>query len=206
MYARKNNGKKILAVVLAVMLLMLCAVGGTLAWLSAQSEAVTNTFSVGNITIELWEHELKDGQLDMNSEVTANTGYKIVPGATQGKDPFVRVKETSEKCYVYVCVDNALGTNVTYNIDEFDWTEIPVTDTTKKLYRFDEILDASAGDVTETVFSKITYSGDITEETIGALDGLKITINAFAHQAEHTDMPTPDVAALAHFGLTAANS
>lgn len=202
MYAKKNSGKKIIVTVLAVILLIGCAVGGTLAWLSAQSEAVTNTFSVGNITIQLWEHELKDGVLDTDSEVTENDGYKIVPGATQGKDPFVRVKESSEKCYVYVCINNELGTNVSYNIDTSKWTEIPVNEANMKLYRLAEIVDASAADVTATVFSQITYSGDITEDTIGNLDGKKLIVNAFAHQSEHTDQATADVAALEHFALT----
>lgn len=203
MYARKNSGKKLLAIVLAVILLIGCAVGGTLAWLSAQSGPVTNTFSVGNITIELWEHELTEDGLNLDSEVKENRIYKIVPGATQSKDPFVRVKKSSEKCYVYVCVKNELGANVSYNIDASKWTEIPVNEAQMQLYRFVGVMDASAGDVTETVFSQITYSGDITEETIGALDGKQIIINAFAHQAEHTDRTTADTAALAHFNLTA---
>ena len=203
MYARKNSGKKLLAIVLAVILLIGCAVGGTLAWLSAQSGPVTNTFSVGNITIELWEHELTEDGLNLDSEVKENRIYKIVPGATQGKDPFVRVKKSSEKCYVYVCVKNELGANVSYNIDASKWTEIPVNEAQMQLYRFVGVIDAGAGDVTETVFSQITYSGDITEETIGALDGKQIIINAFAHQAEHTDRTIADTAALAHFNLTA---
>lgn len=203
MYARKNSGRKVAATILAIVLLIGCTIGGTLAWLSAESGTVTNTFSVGNITIELWEHELKDGELNMDNEVDKNENYKIVPGATQDKDPFVRVKETSEKCYVYVCIENQLGANVTYNIDEAVWTEIPVTDTEKKLYRLGAIVDASAADVTKTVFSQVTYSSDITKDTIGALNGKKIILNAFAHQSDNTDQPTADAAALAHFGLTA---
>ena len=44
----KNNNKKVLIGALAV-LLVAVAVGGTIAWLNAQSK-LTNSFTVGNIT------------------------------------------------------------------------------------------------------------------------------------------------------------
>lgn len=204
MYAKKNSAKKIAAVLLAVVLLVGCTIGGTLAWLSAQSGPVTNTFTVGKIEIELKEHDLKDdGTLDTDAEVIENTDYKVVPGDTQPKDPFVRVKVESEKCYVYVCITNELviGTDVVceYNIDDFGWTRV-ATNGNQTLYRFNEIVDASAAAQTRQVFSEITYDGEKIDETnIASLAGKKIIIDAFAHQSDNTDLDTANEEALKHF-------
>ena len=43
---------------LAVVLVLCCAVGGTLAWLTQKTDAVVNTFTVGDINITLTEREL----------------------------------------------------------------------------------------------------------------------------------------------------
>lgn len=204
MNAKKYRGKKIAAILLAVVLLVGGAIGGTLAWLTAESEAVTNTFTVGNIEIDLKEHELKaDGTLDTNNAVTENNNYKIVPGGTQPKDPFVTVESGSEKCYVYVCITNDLviGTDVvgTYNINEFSWTEVKA-EGNKTLYRFNEIVDAATADETRQVFSKVTYDGaKITADNIQSLKDKTITVQAYAHQSDNTTQDVADAAATALF-------
>lgn len=200
MYAKKNSGKKLTMVLVAIILVMCCTIGGTLAYLTAKSDPVTNTFTVGNITIELKEHELgADGEL--TTTVTDKNTYKIIPGATQPKDPFVTVKSGSEKCYVYVCIENQLGTNLTYDIDTADWTPV-ATSGNKALYRFKTEINAATADVTETVFTTVTYSGAITETTIGDLEGKKVIINAYAHQSENiTGVSVADTEAKTHFGL-----
>lgn len=59
--------KKVLISVTALALVICCAIGGTLAWLSTKTDPVVNTFTVGDIDIEL-------------SETTKD--YKMVPGNT----------------------------------------------------------------------------------------------------------------------------
>ena len=76
--------KKAIAMVLAVMLIVALSVAGTIAWLTDTTEEVENTFTVGNINIDLTE--------------TENT-YKIIPGTSQSKDPKVTVKGGSEAFY-----------------------------------------------------------------------------------------------------------
>ena len=56
---------------LAVVLVLCCAVGGTLAWLTQKTDAVVNTFTVGDINITLTETERE---------------YKMVPGNTIDKE------------------------------------------------------------------------------------------------------------------------
>ena len=205
MYAKKNSGIKVVATLLAIVLLMACGIGGTIAWLAAKSETVTNTFTAGNITIELKEHELVDGKLT-EDEVTENDTYKVVPGGTQPKDPFVRVQGGSEKCYVYALVENNMKIDgtvvVTPNINSTQWDIVTSADN-KTLYRYYIIVDASTSDVTCQVFTEVSYDGEkITEDTIDDLVNNYITIDAFAHQSDNTTVDVADAAAKAHFGLS----
>lgn len=197
MYAKKNSTKKIAAVLLAVVLLVGCTIGGTLAWLSAQTNEVTNTFTVGKITITLAE--------------TTGESYKIVPGSTEDKDPKITVAQGSEKCYVYALVTNNVkltdGTvGAQTNIDTTQWEAIKTSDN-KTLYRYigtnatNSIVNASSAAVECPVFTQVTYADTITEGTITQLDGKTIVIDAFAHQSDNTTQAVADAAAIAHFEL-----
>ena len=98
--------KKVLAMLLAVLMIVTATVAGTVAWLQAKTDNVTNTFTVGNINIDLKEHKLdaENNTLleDTANEVTSEDKYKILPGDTQPKDPFVTIEKGSENCYVFV--------------------------------------------------------------------------------------------------------
>lgn len=80
--------KKTLALVLAMVLLVVIAIGGTVAWLNAKSDTVTNTFTTSNIKVTLTE--------------TTGTEYKMVPGYELAKDPTAKVLAGSEDCYLFV--------------------------------------------------------------------------------------------------------
>lgn len=106
MYAKKNSGKKILAMALAVVLLIGVGVGGTLAWLQDETDPVINTFTVGNIEINLNEHTLDErGNLTEVLTKENKTDYKILPGAEQNKDPFVTVVAGSEACWLFIEIE-----------------------------------------------------------------------------------------------------
>lgn len=102
--------KKTLALVLALTLLVAGVVGGTLAWLTDRTAEVKNTFTVGDINIDL-------------TETTAD--YKMVPGNTIAKDPTVTVKTNSEACWLFVKVTEStdLKDFITYTVDT-GWTEL----------------------------------------------------------------------------------
>ena len=89
---RELSGKLVVAM-LAVTLLIGCAIGGTVAWLTAKTDAVVNTFTYGDINITLAE--------------TTGTNYKIIPGVDIEKDPKVTVKGGSEDCWLFVKVEEA---------------------------------------------------------------------------------------------------
>ena len=122
MSKRKKKGvsTKVFLSLLALVLVVGCAVGGTIAWLTATTDPVVNTFTYGKIKIELTETKPE------NKQAT------IIPGVNISKDPKVTVKAGSEACWLFVKVGEAnwptftVGENrkVSYAI-ETGWAELP---------------------------------------------------------------------------------
>lgn len=107
---RELSGKFVVAM-LAVTLLIGCAIGGTVAWLTAKTDPVVNTFTYGDINITLSETTGKD--------------YKIIPGVDIAKDPKVTVEANSEDCWLFVKVEESgtfVSNKVTYSIAD-GWTK-----------------------------------------------------------------------------------
>ena len=182
--------KALLIAVVAIALAVVTAASVTVAWLSAKTDPVTNTFTVGKIEIDLDE---------------TTSGYKIVPGGTDAKDPTVTVLSGSEKCFVYVLVENNLvidGKVVGVpNIDSTKWASVGTSDN-KTLYRYASEVDATTGDVKIPVFTAVTYDGEkITSANIKDLKDETIIITAYAHQSVNTTQDVADAAAKAEFGI-----
>lgn len=55
-YAARGGAKRSLVLVVSVLVLLLAVVGGTLAWLTVQDGAITNTFSPSHVTCEVDEN------------------------------------------------------------------------------------------------------------------------------------------------------
>lgn len=118
--------KKLLVLVAAMALLLCVAVGGTLAWLTAESTEVKNTFTATSLSVEL--------------EETKPTGkdkweQPLLPGATYDKDPSVKLGTESANAWVFVEIveeNNTLsagsGNKVTYTISS-DWVQVKNGDT-----------------------------------------------------------------------------
>ena len=124
MSKRKKKGvsTKVFLSLLALVLVVGCAVGGTIAWLTATTEPVVNTFTYGKIKIELTE--------------TTGNAYKIIPGVNISKDPKVTVKADSEACWLFVKVAEEgtfVAGRVTYSIAE-GWTKGDGTDIPENVY------------------------------------------------------------------------
>lgn len=189
--------KKLVVAVVALSLALVTVVGATLAFLIDKSDEVVNTFTVGNIEIDLNETDV-----DGNGNTKEN-GYKVVPGVTDTKDPTVTVKAKSENCYVYVKVINNLvidGESVaTYEADA-NWILVGtsnVNGVVTNLYRYNKVVEYSDADQPlPAVFESITYSEDITLEKINALNGKQIVAQAYAHQAANVDVADADAEAI----------
>ncbi len=109
---RRSVSSKAFAAVLALVLVLGCALGGTVAWLVAKSDPVVNTFTYGDININL--------------EETTGSSYKIIPGVDIAKDPKVTVEADSEACWLFVKVDEVgtfVADKVTYSVAD-GWTAL----------------------------------------------------------------------------------
>ncbi len=103
-----NMKKKTVVLLLVLVLAAGIAVGGTVAYLLDTTDPIINTFTAGDVDIELSE---------TGADNNTNS-YKMVPGATIIKDPKVTVSDTSESCYVFVKLDKSANfdTFLTYTV------------------------------------------------------------------------------------------
>ena len=126
MSKKKHNGTKLAVLLMVLVMLIGATIGGTLAWLIANTDPVVNTFTVGNITITLDEDAIAEAN---------RSSIKMVPGTDIDKDPKVTVKANSEPCWLFIKVETAgnvvLGhdaasadTYITYEIDTSKWTQL----------------------------------------------------------------------------------
>ena len=88
---RRSVSSRTFIAMLALVLVIGCAVGGTVAWLVSSTDPVVNTFTYGDINITLGE--------------TTGNDYKIIPGVNIDKNPKVTVKGGSEACWLFVKVE-----------------------------------------------------------------------------------------------------
>jgi len=115
-----KNMKKSVAILLAVVLLVGVVIGGTLAWFTDKTQKVKNTFTVGNIDIELKETDSDDEDTNANEN-----SYKMIPGWTIDKDPTAKVLSGSEYAYLFVKIDksDSVDSYLDYKIDTA-WTAL----------------------------------------------------------------------------------
>lgn len=87
------------ALLLSLLLtLILCSlIGGTVAWLVDKTDPVENTFTYGDINIDLEETDTNDEDDDPNTNK-----YSMLPGNLITKDPKVTVKANSENAWLFV--------------------------------------------------------------------------------------------------------
>ena len=91
--------KRTLALILALVLVFGAAVGGTIAYLTDTTGPVTNTFTVGNVDINLTETFNTDTDKDGEADAWQ---AQLIPGTTYTKDPVVTVTANSEDCWLFV--------------------------------------------------------------------------------------------------------
>lgn len=116
-----RGGFKAFAAVLALVLVFVGVIGGTVAWLIAESEDVVNTFTYGDINIDLEE---TDTELDDDDDDNTND-YEMIPGAEIVKDPVVTVKGGSENNWLFVKLVKSENFDkfLTYTIGS-GWTQL----------------------------------------------------------------------------------
>ena len=184
MSKRKKKGvsTKVFLSLLALVLVVGCAVGGTIAWLTAKTDPVVNTFTYGKINIALTETKPE------NKQAT------IIPGVNISKDPKVTVKAGSEACWLFVKVEEKgtfVNGKVTYSVKtgEGNWTSLPGE--SGVYYRevdavtVDTYFYVLAGDTTYPN-GVVTVSENLTKEDIKGLTEThpQLTFTAYAVQKD----------------------
>lgn len=180
--------KKILTFGLSMVLVAAIAITGTLAYLSDDTDSITNTFTFGNISMKLEETYTQDS--------------KIYPGAVIDKTPVITINANSEDCYAYILVDNEFASNIaTLDIDSENWTAIG-HEGTKTVYVYNSVVENNGNDQALTaIFTQVTFSGEnLTSTNIGTVADGTITVDAFAYQSAERTQAQANTAALAHFG------
>lgn len=182
--------RRMLFTLALVLVVAVASVGGTIAWLTATTAPVTNTFTVGDINITLTETLKPDGTtLAPNEKWEA----KLIPGKEYSKDPKVTVLANSEDCYLFVKVTEPELTGIlTYTLNTAGWTEgtgdgeggngVP----TNVYFR---MVSHSAADQSFELLmnNKVSIDDNVTKGQIDNLDKTKkyeMTFQAYAVQKE----------------------
>ena len=160
--------KKSLALLLAIAIVVVGAVAGTVAWLTDRTPSVTNTFTTSDINIELKE---------------TKNNFQMIPGWNIEKDPKVTVKTGSEACYLFVKLEKSENFNqyMTYDMAK-GWTELQGY--AGVYYR--EVAAATADTTYEVLKdNQVTVKGTVTKEQMNGLTAdtyPTLTVTAYASQ------------------------
>lgn len=160
--------KKTLTLFLALALALVGIIGGTMAWLTAQTPEIVNTFTDSDINITLEE---------------TKEDFKMVPGYTIEKDPVVTVEEGSEKCYLFVKLEESenFDSFLTYEMAD-GWTALDGVD---NVYYRTVDTDDMGTPYSVLKDDQVTVLGSVTKEMMNALTDATyptLTVTAYASQ------------------------
>lgn len=158
--------KKIAALITSLALVGVVVVGGTLAYLTAQTETVENVFTVGNVSIDVEEPDWNPDDAD-----------ELYPGAEVKKNPQIKnIGKNSGYMVMEVSgVADMTDFAVSYgeeNWNKEDWSYVvkegdsyviaaDQPDTlTDGFYAYNEVV--TAGNSTAPLFDKVTFKGEET--------------------------------------------
>lgn len=165
-----GGGGKGIALILALVLVVGGVLGGTLAYLTAKTEPIKNTFIAGQIKMTLSE--------TTGTSTADGRSYTMTPGKTIPKNPYIVVTKGSETCYVFVKLDKST------NFDSFleytmadGWTE----------------LEGETG-----VYYRLVYSNSGSNQTIKVLKDDQVTVKADATMDELSENYYPTLTVTAY--------
>lgn len=218
------NKKNIVTAAVSLALVGVMAIGGTLAYLTDDSDTMTNTFVMDGLTITLKEDAtIPEGEVYLQKDkadkdavysereiegTEAGVDYdKVLPGATINKNPYLEIGADNARAYVYAYVTgmdttapDGQATSPKMWIEAWadGWT---VVDTEGQLsgtlLRRVVARDASSetSPLRLDVFDTVKVNANLTESQ----EIKDVTIQAFAHQADNVDVTVADAAAIANF-------
>ena len=184
-HARRVNMKP-LALIMALVLLVGGVIGGTVAWLIATPDPVVNTFTYGDINIDLDE---TDTQLDGDNNPNTND-YKMMPGIKITKDPVVTVKAESEEMWLFVKLEKSsnFDTFMEYEVAE-GWTALSGVEGVYYQHITAEDVATADKEIAVIKDNTVTVKESVTKEMLNALDAPgttatypTLTVTAYAVQ------------------------
>lgn len=196
-----KTAKKMVIYGICALLIATTSILGTLAYLT-DSEEVTNTFTMGKVSIILNEAKVDEaGKPEGNTRVTSNA-YKMIPGMTYVKDPTMTVENGSAEAYVRMLVkincykelqdifnNQFLPQNFVKGWDDTVWvsTRVVDVDTTANVatyeFRYKEAVKADTADVKlEPLFTEFTVPGEFDGDDLAKLNGFEIKVIGHAIQ------------------------
>lgn len=193
--------KKTFALLLSLVLVFGVIAGGTLAWLTAKSDTVVNTFTTSDINVKLAESK--------GVTTTDGKSFKMVPGKSIEKDPKAWVVAGSEDCYLFVKLDWENNENKQYldwDIAE-DWRLVP--NQMNVYYRVVTASQMSNDNGATNSYpvlknNTVTVSGNITKGQMNAFTDAtlpKLTVTAYASQLYNNNTQFTPEAAWSNVGI-----
>ncbi len=194
-------------ITVAAITLVVATVLTTMAYLTA-STAVSNTFTVGKVSIEMYESPVDANGKKTPGEKKTSLGnnYHLVPGKSYDKDPSVYVLPNSEPCYLFIKIRNQISSIEESHIAENPtmeaqmtakgWTKIGTT-ASGNIYAYEggtpvaddgivasQIVPSSTQTLEYPVFDKFTVEHDISTDDLVKVAGSKVTLTAYAIQTD----------------------
>lgn len=194
------NKKRILLTALALILVCALSIMGTVAFLEAKTETVTNTFVAaggpgpfvdedkdGNKKFELLEYKVDQavsGKYTSTTEEVQANSFNVLQGTTIPKQAFVKLSRTGAivdgktitpaPAYLYIEVIDGLADQkqYTWSVDTANWKELSGVTGPKggKVYVHSEIIDEVATPKVLTTVAVDTKIDIITDDKVTVAD------------------------------------
>lgn len=218
-----KKAKKTFLAVACAGVLVVGSVAATMAYLTATTNAVTNTFTVGNVSfdtlnggldeadvneygqLEYVASEEPDGEPVVAPRVTSNE-YKLVSGHNYTKDPTVHMGTNSEDAWLFVTVDNGIAsveaagtTSIASQMAVKGWTLVSGY---TNLYQYGSTAVSANADI--AVFDSFTVSSAATKADLDGVADAQIVIKACAVQADGLTQAQAAAEAVKQLSATAA--
>ena len=199
---------KTLVLAVCAILLVAGSVMGTLAYLTSQTDTVTNTFTYGNVAITMNETDTDEyGKVVDNAAPVISNNYVLIPGLEYTKNTTIHVAQGSEECYLFVKIDSRFATidpDFATNLANKGWT--PISEGSDVYYYSTadtEVVNAKNAQVDIKVIDSFKVNSNLDSTTLPQLnvDGSAAIIVGYAVQAEGFDNAADAWAAT--FGKTA---
>ena len=158
---------QVLVIVLCTIVLIMGSISATVAYLTMKTQSVENTFTAGNIFIELKQ----ETELDTS---------KMVPGMEYTVDPEVTVKENSEACWLFIKIEKTTDFDrfLTYTVAE-GWVELE----SGVYYR--EVAATTTDESFPVIKDNtITAVAERTKDDYNALSGAQFNLNVTAYAVQ----------------------